>query len=775
MTVPTIPPRTAARLATLVAAALAVAVLLLPGDASAAAMEFQSDPVMVNHQTEGAQVGLDLAVGPDDTLYAVWQDGRYVPSSGGNAVFAASSPPDSRGRAFGDGALVVTRQEQGVEQLSPAVAVGPDGTVHVVWQQRSKGVVTPGEVPTFSVFYSRRRASDTAWSDPILLSQPNGRNNTLPSVAAAPGDAAYVAWEVEDYPGMSLALARVAQGSRAWLREDLAVASGDWEVNGDVRIAAEPSGRLHAVWASLDLNGGGVVIGSQVFYAALGTPDSDTTLELPVGVADAPQSTLNVHPALALTSRHGAWVAWAQFRALTSDTGTVHVMADAVVSGHASDDLAAGTFTVGAKPQVRPDVAAGPSDALVIAVAGVGDPVGPPMSTQACSEYGCFAEAAPVVPKGTAAARNATVAFDSLGNAYVGWDDGSDCLEAPRRDSAPGMPQLLAPFGASHDVRPEFSWGFNDPDAGSSQGAFEVQYSPNTTSYNRTSGVVAGSAGKASRWRPPEDLQEGSWHWRVRTRDQLGLWSAWSYDGDFLLDRTPPAVSVRINGGAEYALARTVVLAINASDEFATSGVIMTFEVANDPDFINSSGSHEYPPAGNEFHWDVTPEEGIKVVFVRVTDPSGLSSTAYATIVYSPGLLIVHAPPATAPANEPLNITCEVLRSTDVRAFLYYRERGSKEYERLDMERNASTHWAVVPKADVTTKGLEYYIEATSGPVTTTSPAADASASPWRLDVYEAVDTYVPPIYNPLLAGIGALVITVLLIALWYFRLREPK
>ncbi len=764
-----------ARGAAAVAATLVVAVLLLSGGASAAAMEFQSEPVRVNRQTDGAQVGLDLAVGPDDALYAVWQDGRYVPSSGGNAIFAASSTPDSRGRAFGD-ETSITSQDQTVDQLSPSVAVGPDGTVHVAWQQRSKGVATPGVVPTFGVFYSRSRDSGATWADPILLSQPNGRNNTRPSVAATPGDAAYVAWEVEDYPGMSLALARVEQGSRGWLREDLAMASDEWEVNADVRLAAEASGQLHAVWASLDLNGGGVTIGSQVVYAALGTPDKDSTLVAPVGVADAPRTTLNVRPALALTSRHGAWVAWVQFRALTSDTGTAHVMADAVLSGSASDDLAAGSFPTGAKPQARLDVAAGPGDALVIAVAGVGDPIGPPMSTQACSEYGCFAEPAPVVPKGTVAGHNATVAFDSLGNAYVGWDDGSECFATTRRDAAPGKPELLSPLGATHETRPEFAWGFNDPDAGSSQGAFEVQYSTDSGLVsNRTSGAVAGSAGKATRWRPSEDLQEGMWYWHVRTRDQLGLWSAWSGKGSFLLDRTPPNVTIAINGGAQYALARTVVLTINASDEFAMSTFVMTFEVANDPEFANSSGSHEYPPAGNEFHWDVTPGEGIKVVFVRVLDPSGLSSTTFATIVYSPELLIVHTPPASAPAGAPLNVTCEVLRAPDVRAFLYYRAKGAKGYERLEMDGNGSTQWAVVPKKDVTTKGLEYYIEASTGSVTSTSPLEDASASPWRVEVYEPVDTYVPPIYNPLLAGIGALIITVLLLALWYFRLREPK
>jgi len=217
------------------------------------------------------------------------------------------------------------------------------------------------------------------------------------------------------------------------------------------------------------------------------------------------------------------------------------------------------------------------------------------------------------------------------------------------------------------------------------------------------------------------------------------------------------------------------VLAINASDGSATQGSLMTFEVANDPDFRNSSGSHEYPPAGNEFHWDVTEGEGIKVVFVRVTDPSGLTATDFATIIYSPGLLIVHMPPSSAPAAEPLNVTCEVLRAQEMKVFLYYRTKGTKEYERLEMEGNGSTHWGVVPKEGVTTRGLEYYIEATSGPATSTSPATDAAISPWRVEVYEPVDTYVPPIYSPLLAGVGALIITVLLIALWYFRLREKK
>ncbi len=756
-------------------AVLAVAILLAAGAASAATTEFQPEPLRLNKQAEGLQLRPDLAVGPDDRLHAVWQDGRFVPFNGGNAVYYSTSAPDSRGRSFGDD-IRVTPQDTTVDQQLPAVSVGPDGVVHVVWQERPRQAAPSGPAPTFGVWYTRSSNAGTSWSDPLMVSQPNARNNTRPTVAALPGDSAYVAWEMEQYPGTSVVVARVTQGSRAWLRDDVEPASDEWELNGEVELAVGPSGLLHAVWSSTDLDGGGNVIGSQVHYANLGTLTGASALPDTVALADAPRTSLNRGPSLAVTSRHGTWVMWTHARSLVADDGTVQVLADSVTDGTTGPDILAGAFTTSGKPPANVRATIGQGDSVMLAVGGVGSPPGPVQFTQVCSEYGCFADAEPVTTaSGASPGRNASVATDWLGNVYVAWDDGRDCFVVASRNSPPGMPELVSPMTSSHEERPEFVWTFNDPDAGSAQSAFEVQYSTNPgLTPAMTSGPVVGSAGKVQRWRAPSTLAEGQWYWRVRTRDQLGLWSEWSRRGDFLLDRTAPNVTVSLNGGAEYTLSRTVVLRINATDNLAASG-IMLFDVANDPEFATSSGSHEYPPAGNEFHWDVTRGEGIKVVFVRVVDVSGLATTVYATITYNSTPMLVHTPVVNAPLDEPVNITCEVLRALSVKAFVYYRVGDEGDFERLTMESNGSRFWAVIPEEDVKSKGVEYYIEVTTGGTTVTSPPTEPSEAPWAIAVYEPVDTYEPPIYSPVITGVGTLIIVALLLSLWYFKLRDRK
>jgi len=753
-------------------AVLAVALLMLGSSAAAAAMEFHQTPMRLNKYTDGVQAGLDLAVGPDDRVYAVWQDGRFVPSSGENVIYAAASPSDSRGRSFSDEARI-TPSDSTQDQLSPCVAVGPDGVVHVAWQQMTRPNGHAGTPPTHSIWYSRSRDGGLTWSFAIQVSQPNGVNNTRPSIAATPGDGAYVAWEMDYLSGTSVVLAHVSQGSREWVREDLARSSARWVLNGQVALQTERDGRLHAAWASTDIDFFRNVNNSQVYYAQLGAPDRTSFLPEPIPVADDSHLTLNYGPSLALTSRHGTWVAWAQVRQPQVADGKALVMADRIVGDTDDTDIVAGDFAYGAKPDLGLDACGGPGDAVYIAVAGAGYPVSPAQFTQVCSEYGCFATPATVVDKVSSASYNATIASDSLGNVHVGWDDHRDLYVTSRKNSPPGAPELLTPAGASHALAPGFEWGFNDPDAASSQSGFELQWAADRSfEPSSTSGTVLGAAGKAPRWQTPDAVAEGLWYWRVRTRDQLGLWSGWSGTGAFLLDRTPPSVTVAVNRGEAYTFLRTVVLTINASDNLVVEGSPMTFEVSNDPNFLNTSGSHEFLPSGVDFHWDLPGGEGIKVVLVRVVDSSGLSFTAVGSIIFNQTVLLIHTPILNAPQGEPLNVTCQVLRAPIAKAYLHFRVKGAKEYEKAPMTQNGTDYWFVVPKDSVTTKGIEYWVEVAAGSLVTTSPAVEPEKHPFVVSVYEPVNTFVPSVYSPILAVVGALLILAALLALWYFKLR---
>jgi hypothetical protein len=754
------------------AIAAIVLVLIVFASPVSGNIEFNTKPLRVSKITEGDQVELDLAVGPDDHLVVVWQDGRLISSSSGYAIYFATSEADSRGTTFSAGVRVAARDDT-VDRTRPAVAVGADGVVHVVWQERTRNAVTAGD-GLWEVWYSGSVDDGLNWSEPVRVSPLNNRNNTNPDVAATAINGAYVAWELEENIGQSIALALVEGASVQWVRQDFVHATDAREVNAQVALATEPDGRLHVAYASQDLDGGGFVVESQICYVLAGHLQKDSVVASPVRVADDDRNWTNLGPSLALTSRHGAWVVWTRVPGTTSTDPAFSVMADRVVSAEGAIDLEVGSFPMAPMATPLVDASGGEGDDLFVSISGVGAPTGPPVFSRLCSEQGCFAEPMLVASRGTTVGHNTSLAVDSLGNVFVGWDDARDIWLIQRLNTPPGQPVLVRPMMATRSERPEFAWSFNDPDAGSSQGGFELLYSRDSdfSTFN-TSGIRVGALGKASRYEPAVPMVEGIWYWKVRTMDQLGLWSEFSSRGEFILDHTPPAATIIIDRDNEFTGQRVVVLTINASDNMEEE---LHYELSNDPNFENKTGPKVYPPPNNQENWELSPGDGIKVVFLKVTDRAGLSIVAMDAITYNATpLVIAHTPVLQAAMDEPLNISCEILRVQDAKVVIYYREADESKYTERLMESNGSLHWYEIPDDDVTLDGVEYYLKAIYGPDDITSPPLNASEMPHSVEVFEAVEDYEPSIYSPVLALVGTIIIVSLLLSLWYFRLREKK
>ena len=760
---------------TLAAVALAAVLLaLLAVDQGAeATIEFEDTPTPVPGDDTGTQTSVAMAAGPEDMLYAVWEDGRFASLQQGVALLFAWSEPDQRGRAWSD-EVRLPAGDQRNDASSPAISVGPDGVIHVVWQELRIVDGTSGGPHYWEVRYAFSSDNGLTWEG-LRVSQPNNRNNTRPDVAALPGASAYVAWELEDHPGSSIALALVEQGSRAWFREDLAEASARWEVNAGVCLGMTSGGDLHVAWEARDMDGMWEVRTSQVLYMEAGTPARDSELEDPVPLADLSVNVTNTGPALTVTRRHGTWVAWVQQRTMVATDQGVTVMADRVEDGSPGTDVLVGTFSTvpGAVPRV--DSSRAPDDGVALVIGWAGSPTLPPLFTHTCSEQGCFAEASAVVPGVSPAAVRATVAMDGLENVYVGWDDGTDVVCTQRRNTPPGPPELLRPDGATSAENAEFVWSFNDVDAGAGQTGFEIAYSLDRAfpAPDTLGGVVLGAQGRSGRYVAPDPLEEGRWYWRVRTRDDLGLWSEWSPVGDFLADRTAPRGRVVINDGDGYTSDRVVVLTLNVTDNLMDLGGEMHFQISTDPNFPNAS-MHEWPPPNHQVNQELPRGEGVKVVFFRVFDAAGLPHTSIDDIIYNvTPIRIYHAPITSAPGAKPLNVTAEIVGPGQVAATLFYRRSYEDEFREVEMESNGSSFWAVIPKDHMSLKGVYYYIEARSGGARATTPGTDPAEEPHEIRVYETTDVYQPPIYNPILTFAGALAVLVALALIWYYRLRE--
>jgi hypothetical protein len=751
---------------------LVIGIALISSGTSA--IEFEESPMGITKVMVGHQGSVDLAVGPQDQLFAVWEDGRLEAWQGGTAIFFAVSEPISRGRGFSD-AIRILDTDVDADQFAPAIDVGPDGVIHVVWQQRSRSdEVTNG--PFWEIHYSYSDDGGFSWSDPLRVSQPNNRNNTAPDVAAVTGKSAYVAWEMEDHPGSSVPLAYVQSGYRTWFRENFVPSSTKWELNFDVTLVSDDDGNLHAAWAAKDMDGMWDQIESQVFYLALYEPTGTTTLDLPAPLVDDVSNSSSSHPTLAVTKRHGSWVSWI-WSDLNSGADPVHlVLADNMVDDGGGMDIP--VLELGPSVTGTPMVASDGSndEGILLTISNVGSMEEPPLFSSTCSELSCFSEPVMVANVGGPAGLNASIASDSLGNVYVSWDDGMDIWIIQRRNSAPGAPELKTPESYTHDPAPEFTWTFNDPDAGASQSNFEMEYSQDNLFMGTSwGGVVTGALGRSGRYIPATAIDEGKWFWRVRTRDEYGLWSPWSVTGSFLADWTPPSGSIIINGGDDVTQEQVVVLTLNASDNLAVVGRVMYFQVSNDPNFVNAS-TYEFPPPNQQVNHRLTDGEGVKVVFFRILDATELEQTSVDTIIYNmTPMAIAHTPILTAPADKALTVRCDINRFEGVITSLFYREEGDKDYKEIEMESNGTMFWAEIPRKDVDLSGLEYYIKARSSKGLVTSPKETPADTPHVVEVFETTDEYRPPIYSPEITLAGAAAIGVLLFSVWYFRIRESS
>jgi hypothetical protein len=753
------------------ALALVVPFTLLALTQGVAALEFEEEPTSISGDEPETQTGVVMAAGPEDLLYAVWEDGRWTPFQQGVAIVFAWSEPDHRGREWSDEVRLPLGDARN-DATAPAISVGPDGVIHVAWQELQV-VDAPAGGPYWEVRYASSDDNGLTWES-LRVSQPNNRNNTRPSLVGIAGDSAFVAWDLEDHPGSSIALARIDQGSRAWIREDFAEASVDWEVNGHVSLEMDGDGDLHAAWHAMDMDGMWEVQRSQVLYREMTQPTRDTVLTEPTAIADRWTNLTNSGPQLVVTRRNGVWIAWVQTSPPSMGKDTMF-LADQVLEGVPGTDILVSQADSAAGTTATVAASHGPDDGVVLAMAGVGMPAAPPLVTSTCSELGCFDDVAPAVPPGASAGVRATVAIDSLDNVYVGWDDGSDVWCTQRRNSPPGRPELLSPTSATNDELVEFVWSFNDVDAGASQSSFEIMYSldPTFPTDSTLGGVVMGAKGRSNRYAAPEPIAQGRWYWRVSTRDQLGLWSNPSPSGDFLADRTPPVGSVLINGGDGFTTDRVVVLTLNASDNLEDLGGEMFFQISSDPNFPNAS-RHDWPPPNHQVNQELPPGEGIKTVFFRIFDATDLQHTSMDNIVYNTTpFLIVHVPVTSAPLGKDLNISCDIMRVTDVAATLFYKKSYEDEYREVEMDSNGTSFWAEIPKAHVSILGMEYYIKARSSGGYVTSPTDNPADEPFEVEVFETTEVYQPPIYNPLFTFTGAVIVLLALVLIWYYRLRE--
>jgi len=120
-----------------------------------------------------------IVVGPDGTLHLAWQDGR---DSMGYDIYYARSTDDNT--TFSPNTRV--NDETLGDQVDPAIGVDGTGRVHVAWADNRDG--------QYQIYYANSSDGGTSFSASLRIGHGGKGNNMTPALATAGSNQVHVAW-----------------------------------------------------------------------------------------------------------------------------------------------------------------------------------------------------------------------------------------------------------------------------------------------------------------------------------------------------------------------------------------------------------------------------------------------------------------------------------------------------------------------------------------------------------------------------------------------------
>ena len=186
---------------------------------------------------------------------------------------------------------------------------------------------------------------------------------------------------------------------------------------------------------------------------------------------------------------------------------------------------------------------------------------------------------------------------------------------------------------------PTLKWNFTDPDKGDHQSDFIVEIyedqEMNDLVYN--SSWINSTSEKHT---VSEELDDGVYFWRVKTKDVYHAWSNFSALKKIMIDITQPLGNITIEEGALTVNEQLVNLKINASDN--GSGIA-------DMQIINDEGDEgPWEEYKTEKGIAMTPTDGLKKIEVRFMDHAGIISEKFNDTIYldlkGPGDVLITSP-----------------------------------------------------------------------------------------------------------------------------------
>lgn len=173
-----------------------------------------------------------LAIGPDDVIHLAWAD----TSSG---IWDIYTRLTDGGVTFSE-PIQVNAEATSTARGHPTLAIGPDGSVHVAWEEMRDG--------DWDIYYARSDGGE-AFSSPTLVSDDaTGTDQIRPTIAVGRDGSVHLAWQDSRAGNWDVYYARSTDGGDTF-GANLRVNEETRGQQVDPAIGVDSRRRVHVAWA----------------------------------------------------------------------------------------------------------------------------------------------------------------------------------------------------------------------------------------------------------------------------------------------------------------------------------------------------------------------------------------------------------------------------------------------------------------------------------------------------------------------------------------------
>ncbi|MEK6684566.1 MAG: Ig-like domain-containing protein [Nitrospirota bacterium] len=144
--------------------------------------------IAFNFSSGQCSIGIDETT-PQTTVFSTWYDSRNDTGSGNRDIFFAEGTEDVGGNyTFGGENVRVNDDTGAADQKFPCLAVVPDGNLYIVWDDARNG--------NSDIYFSRSLDGGSTWDDNVKVNWDDATNTvqSAPAIAVGENGIIYVVW-----------------------------------------------------------------------------------------------------------------------------------------------------------------------------------------------------------------------------------------------------------------------------------------------------------------------------------------------------------------------------------------------------------------------------------------------------------------------------------------------------------------------------------------------------------------------------------------------------